>query len=458
MSVDIALSNLASQLAGSLLTDPTTLESFSRDFGGIMRRVPRAVARPSSVDDLQTLVCWASRTATPLALRGAGHSQAGHVLTDRGVVVDLRGIDAISGVDSASELVEVGAGASWGAVVERTKPFGLAPRVLTTEHATTVGGTLSVGGYGSTSHRHGAQVNNVAYLDVIDGTGELRRCSPAQNTELFDCARAGLGQFGIIARAGLLLRSIRSRVRTFEFSYDRAGPFLGDLARLMRDGGATHLLAHLTDAPGSRWRPTLRLTAGIEYDPGEEPDDFRFGNLNFQERLPPNDAALFGENHIFYFRHEDWFGAPDTFISPWVDHLFAWDDAQAFLDAVLGGRYTPMLRLGLSTMIPTAAIIHSAPLAVRLGTAHAGPLLGVGIFPRLPNHAAELAGVSIVYDADVKREYHGQRTLYGYCDAANTDWASEFGELWPWVQGMKRRFDPAGVFNPDFLGGVCLQE
>jgi hypothetical protein len=175
------------------------------------------------------------------------------------------------------------------------------------------------------------------------------------------------------------------------------------------------------------------------------------GKLHFRERLPSSDAALFGENHIFYFRHRDWFGARGTFLAPWVDHLFDWDHAEAYLEAVLGGRYTPMLRLGESTLIPTSAQIHTAPLVARLGSAEAKPVLGVGFFPRLPVGVPELAGVSLVYEADVKLEYHGRRYLQGYCDPTTTDWAAEYGELWHWVGEMKRRFDPGGVFNPDFM-------
>ena len=43
---------------------------------GIGRATPRAVALPANVDDLSTLVRWASSSGTPLIARGSGSSMA----------------------------------------------------------------------------------------------------------------------------------------------------------------------------------------------------------------------------------------------------------------------------------------------------------------------------------------------------------------------------------------------
>lgn len=41
----------------------------------------------------------------------------------------------------------------------------------------TAGGTLSVGGFGNTTYRYGAQVDNVEEIDVFAGNGDIVTCS-----------------------------------------------------------------------------------------------------------------------------------------------------------------------------------------------------------------------------------------------------------------------------------------
>ena len=58
---------------------------------------------------------------------------------------------------------------------------GRLPRVLVDIAEATVGGTLSAGGLGTTSHRHGMQIAQVEQLEVVTGTGERYRCFPRRH-------------------------------------------------------------------------------------------------------------------------------------------------------------------------------------------------------------------------------------------------------------------------------------
>ena len=60
------------------------LHARSSDFGGMIQRVPRAVATPRSAEELAGIVRKAARDGTRLAVRGGGHSQGGQCLTDAG--------------------------------------------------------------------------------------------------------------------------------------------------------------------------------------------------------------------------------------------------------------------------------------------------------------------------------------------------------------------------------------
>ena len=58
----------------------------------------------------------------------------------------------------------------WADVLNATLEHGLAPRVWTDYLHITVGGTLSNGGIGGQTFRHGPQISNVHELDVVTGT------------------------------------------------------------------------------------------------------------------------------------------------------------------------------------------------------------------------------------------------------------------------------------------------
>jgi cytokinin dehydrogenase len=69
----------------------------------------------------------------------------------------------------------------------------------------TVGGTLSNAGVGGQTFRHGPQISSVLQLEVVTGKGEIVTCSASKQPELFFAVLGGLGQFGIITKARILL-------------------------------------------------------------------------------------------------------------------------------------------------------------------------------------------------------------------------------------------------------------
>jgi cytokinin dehydrogenase len=90
----------------------------------------------------------------------------------------------------AAAIPLAGAGATWSGVLAATLPFGLTPPVLADYLRLSVGGTLTVGGVGAMTARHGLQADNVLELDVVTGRGDLLTCSPERHPDLFDAVRA----------------------------------------------------------------------------------------------------------------------------------------------------------------------------------------------------------------------------------------------------------------------------
>lgn len=256
------------RLDGDLLRSEYARALAADDFGHLVSRRPLAVLRPGSVADVAAVVRWAGDHGLQMAARGQGHSVYGRAQVADGIVVDTRPFDAVRLRDDGN--IEVGAGATWRDVAATALRAGLTTAVLPNYLDLSIGGTVSVGGVGATSHRHGLVTDTVTELEVVTGEGEVLTCSRDENAELFDHVRAGLGQFGIITRAVLSLIPAPARVRRFTLRYAGLSELAADQELLLRTGRADHLQGAAVRADGG-WRYQLELAAF--HAPGREPDD-----------------------------------------------------------------------------------------------------------------------------------------------------------------------------------------
>ncbi|OVA13379.1 FAD linked oxidase [Macleaya cordata] len=206
--------------------------SAGKDFGGTHQSKPLAVVRPVGPEDLIRVIRAASRsTNLTVAARGNGHSINGQAMADKGLVVEMRSMNGPMDVVKigGSVFVDVGGGVLWEDVLIRcVYGFGLAPRSWTDYLGLTVGGTLSNAGISGQAFRYGPQTSNVTELEVVTGNGELLICSENQNSELFFGALGGLGQFGIITRARVLLQPAPHMVRWIRMVYTEFDEFASD--------------------------------------------------------------------------------------------------------------------------------------------------------------------------------------------------------------------------------------
>ncbi|WP_280257146.1 FAD-binding protein [Nocardia wallacei] len=146
------------------------------------------------------------RSGRPITLRGAGHSCGGQTVTDGELLVTYAPDAYARDIRDLGEgLIEVPSGASWHALERHLNQRGRSVPVLPNYLHMSVGGTLSVGGIGVTSVRHGMQTDHIERIRLIDGTGTGRWCSRTAHPELFRFALGGLGTVGLIER--IVLRS-----------------------------------------------------------------------------------------------------------------------------------------------------------------------------------------------------------------------------------------------------------
>ena len=165
---------LTREISGRVLTDDAAREAVATDFGRIVVRRPQVVVCPTSAEDVVRVVKFAALNSLQVATRGGGHSQTGQSLSDQ-IVLDMTSLNQVTGVREDAATVQ--AGIKWRALVEHLAPQRLSPPVLTNNLDVTVGGTLSMGGLGVASWRHGTQADNCLELEVVTGSGEIVRCS-----------------------------------------------------------------------------------------------------------------------------------------------------------------------------------------------------------------------------------------------------------------------------------------
>ena len=200
------------------------------DFGRLACVTPLAVVRPRDRDELAACVTFFAANHVRHKVRGAGHGSGGQVLIDDGVVVDLRYLARIVADDPAAQTITIEGGCWWLDVVRHLYPQGRRPRSVTANLRATVAGTLSVGGFGDSSHVTGLQIAHVTRMTAMTPDGALHVLT--RDDELFRWTLAGRGQLAIIVDATIetVARPWRLAARTLRWR--NLAEFLADAPAL----------------------------------------------------------------------------------------------------------------------------------------------------------------------------------------------------------------------------------
>ncbi|MGK5627887.1 FAD-binding protein [Streptomyces sp. URMC 123] len=210
------------------------MKDFSSDFGRSCSLAPETVVREGEDGTVEDIMKRAAVSGREVTVRGAGRSCNTQTLT-RGTVLDnLR--DGVTPRFTGEErptgeehLVEVPSGITWHELETWLNGHGRANPVLPTYLDLTVGGTLSIGGFGLGSIRFGGQIDHVREIEIVDGTGQTLRCSERENSELFRFALGGVGQVGFIKSA--VLRTVPHQATSRVSRIDHSG--FSDLVTFM---------------------------------------------------------------------------------------------------------------------------------------------------------------------------------------------------------------------------------
>ena len=207
MPVDDRLAALGSAVSGELIgpADPGFDEARST-FNGTIDRRPSAIIRPDTTADVVAAVRWARESGLSIAVRGGGHSVAGHATADDALVIDLRRMRQVV-VDPDRRRAKVGGGALWEDVDGATTAHGLAMPGGTFVD-TGVGGLALGGGLGFLMGTGGLTCDNLVRATVVTADGSIVIAGEDGDPDLLWALRGGGGNFGIVTEFDFTLRPV----------------------------------------------------------------------------------------------------------------------------------------------------------------------------------------------------------------------------------------------------------
>jgi FAD-linked oxidoreductase len=159
------------------------------------------VEQPRTVEDVQTVVRRAAERGLRVKAVGSGHSFTA-IARPESVMVDVGALNGLHSVDADQGVVTVGAGTVLARLNDMLAGAGLAMTNLGDIDAQTIAGATSTGTHG-TGERYGGLATQIVGLELVTADGEVVRCSPTEEADLWSAARIGLGAFGILTKVTL---------------------------------------------------------------------------------------------------------------------------------------------------------------------------------------------------------------------------------------------------------------
>lgn len=169
---------------------------------------PALIVLCEGEDDVRHSLEFARSGNLPIAIRGGGHSFAGHGTCEGGIVINLSLMKEVR-IDPHNRRVSIGAGVVGGELDQVTQAFGLA---LPLGSCPSVGvvGYATGGGEGSLTPGFGFGCDSMAAARVITADGAMVSAGPTHNEDLFWAVRGGGGNFGIVTGLEFNLHQIET--------------------------------------------------------------------------------------------------------------------------------------------------------------------------------------------------------------------------------------------------------
>jgi FAD/FMN-containing dehydrogenase len=205
------VNQLVSEFGERVITpDDPRYESARAVYQGVIDRRPAAIVRARDAEQVARIVTIAREHGVELAVRGGGHSSAGHSVSDGGLVLDLTDLNKID-IDVAGRTAWAQGGVSAGAYTVAAGEHGLVTGFGDTG-TVGIGGITLGGGIGYLVRKHGLSIDDLLAAEVVTADGQILHTDADTHPDLFWAIRGGGGNFGVVTRLKFRLHELPSIV------------------------------------------------------------------------------------------------------------------------------------------------------------------------------------------------------------------------------------------------------
>ena len=225
--------------------DAERLEPYAHDeAAGCATRIPEAVVRPKSAEEISQLMKLANREKIPVTARGAGSGlSGGAVPIHGGIVLDCCRMNHILDVDKANMTVTVEPGVITSEINEMLRPHGLFyagyPMSLET---CTIGGNVAENAGGGKAVKYGVTGRYVLGLEMVSPTGDIvmlggKLVKDVSGLNLLQLMIGSEGILGVFTKIILKLLPLPKASVDMLCLFNSIGEAIGAVPKIMTEGG-----------------------------------------------------------------------------------------------------------------------------------------------------------------------------------------------------------------------------